>query len=123
MVRLDREFVRDQDTVWVLKNDKLEIRDTEIVFSDAQYAYIRSGLDDGEEVVITTLATVAEGIGLRKTNGTHPPVGALRKQILPTRRRPSERKAQRTARRPAQPIRRQDGQHCRWERSDCLDGP
>ena len=31
-------------------------------------AYIRDGLNDGDEVVITTLATVAEGAGLRKVS-------------------------------------------------------
>jgi RND family efflux transporter MFP subunit len=66
VVRLDRDFVRDQDTVWLMKNEKLEIRKTEIVFQDAEFAYIQNGLEDGDEVVITTLATVAEGVGLRK---------------------------------------------------------
>lgn len=68
VVRLSRDYVRDQDTIWVMKSDKLEIRDVEIVFRDAEYAYIRQGLADGEDVVITTLATVAEGIGLKKTD-------------------------------------------------------
>ena len=68
VIRLRREFVRDQDTVWVMKHNKLEIRKTEVVFRDVEYAYIRKGLESGEEVVTTTLATVAEGVGLRKTN-------------------------------------------------------
>ena len=66
VVPLKRDFVRDNDTVWVMKEGKLEIRKTDIVFRDAEYAYIRSGLEDGDEVVITTLATVAEGVGLKK---------------------------------------------------------
>jgi RND family efflux transporter MFP subunit len=66
VVRLSRQFVRQQDTVWVIVDDQLEIRETEIVFRDADYAYVREGLDDGDEVVTTNLATVAEGIGLRK---------------------------------------------------------
>lgn len=66
VVRLKREYVHDRDTVWVKKDNKLEIRDTTIVFRDAEYAYIRSGLESGDEVVTTTLATVAEGIGLRE---------------------------------------------------------
>ena len=66
VVRLRREYVRNQDTVWVMKDEKLEIRKTEVVFRDAEYAYIRKGLESGEEVVTTTLATVAEGVGLRK---------------------------------------------------------
>jgi multidrug efflux pump subunit AcrA (membrane-fusion protein) len=65
VVRLSREYIRERDTVWVIRNDKLEIRETEIVFRDAEFAYISQGVDDGEEVVMTTLATVAEGIGLR----------------------------------------------------------
>ena len=44
----------------VMKDGKLEIRETKIVFRDADYAYIREGLDDGDEVVTTTLATVAD---------------------------------------------------------------
>jgi len=66
VVRLNREYVHDQGTVWVMKDDKLEIRETEIVFRDAEFAYIKDGVEDGEEVVTTTLATVAEGIGLRQ---------------------------------------------------------
>ncbi len=66
VVRLRREYVRDQDTVWIMKDGKLKIRDIHIVFRDAQYAYIRTGLEDGDEVVTTTLATVADGVALRK---------------------------------------------------------
>ncbi len=73
VVRLDRDYVRERDTVWVLKDGKLDIREAEIVFRDADHAYIRAGLDDGDEVVTTTLATVAEGIGLRKVSGSAEP--------------------------------------------------
>ena len=66
VVRLSREFVRERGTVWVMMHSELEIRETEIVFLDDKYAYIRQGLETGEEVVTTTLATVANGVGLRK---------------------------------------------------------
>lgn len=68
VVRLQRQYVRDRDTVWVMKDEKLEIRDTDIVFRDATYAYIQSGLEDGDEVVISTLATVANGVGLKRVD-------------------------------------------------------
>lgn len=64
--RLRREHVRDEDTVWVMKEGKLAIRDCRVVFRDETYAYIESGLADGEHVVISTLATVADGIDLRR---------------------------------------------------------
>ena len=73
VVRLDRQYIRDQDTVWVMKDGKLEIRETEIVFRDARFAYIREGLNNGDEVVSSTLATVAPGVGLRKTNESSAP--------------------------------------------------
>lgn len=66
VVRIEREYVRDKDTVWVMKDSKLEIRSVEIVFRDAQYAYISSGLENDDEVVTTNLATIASGIPLRK---------------------------------------------------------
>ena len=64
--RLNREHVHDEDIVWVMKDNKLELRKTVVVFRDAQYAYIEKGLDEGDEIVTTTLATVANGVGLRK---------------------------------------------------------
>ena len=73
VVRLSRDYVRDGDTVWVMKNDELEIRKVKILFQDADYAYIREGLGDGEDVVTTTLATVANGVGLRKIEAPSPP--------------------------------------------------
>jgi multidrug efflux pump subunit AcrA (membrane-fusion protein) len=73
VVRLSRDYVHEGDTVWVLKDGKLEIRETEIIFRDAEYAYIGTGLEDGEEIVITTLATVANGVGLRKVSAESAP--------------------------------------------------
>jgi len=70
VVRLQREYVREEDTVWLMKDNQLEIRPTDVVFRDAQYAYIRDGLETGDEVVTTTLATVADGVGLRKIDAT-----------------------------------------------------
>lgn len=66
VIRMPRDYVRDQDTVWVMKEEQLEIRETQVVFRDAEYAYIRQGIEEGEDIVTTTLATVANGVGLRK---------------------------------------------------------
>lgn len=68
VIRVPREYVREGDTVLVMRDGQLEIRSVEIVFRDADDAYISEGLQDGDEVVTTTLATVAEGIRLRKAD-------------------------------------------------------
>ena len=70
--RLQRQYVHDEDTVWVMADNKLEIRKCDVEFRDARYAYIKSGLEDGDAIVITTLATVADGVGLRKRSEADP---------------------------------------------------
>lgn len=65
VVRLRRDFVRSSDKTWVMEAGKLQIRDLDVVFQDKEFAYIRSGLEDGDQVVTTNLATVVEGAPLR----------------------------------------------------------
>ena len=68
VVRIDRSHVRKGDTAWVMKDGQLEIRQLDIVFQDAEHAYVRDGLKDGEQVVITSLSSVREGASLRLKN-------------------------------------------------------
>ncbi len=65
VIRLNRDYVRQNDTVWVMEERRLRIRDVDIVFRDANYAYISGGLDAGAQVVTTNLSTVADGARLR----------------------------------------------------------
>ena len=65
VIRLNRDYVRENDTVWVMESGVLRIRDVDIVFRDATHAYIAGGLDEQTEVVTTNLATVADGAPLR----------------------------------------------------------
>ncbi|MCR9228146.1 MAG: efflux RND transporter periplasmic adaptor subunit [Flavobacteriaceae bacterium] len=65
VVRLDRDLVRSNQTAWVMKDNLLEIRELDIILTDNQYAYVSSGLQDGEKVVTTNLSTVTNGVELR----------------------------------------------------------
>lgn len=65
VVRLNRDYLRRDDTVWVNEDNLLRIRQAEVVFRDSDYAYIRAGLDPDDQVVTTNLATVLEGAALR----------------------------------------------------------
>ncbi len=65
VVRINRDYVRKNDTAWIMEDDKLRIRDLEIVFRDANYAYVRQGLNDKDRVVTTNLSTVVDGAKLR----------------------------------------------------------
>ena len=65
VVRLNRDYLREQETVWVMEAGKLQIRDVDVAFTDAQYAYIGRGLQDNDRIVTTNLSTVTEGAPLR----------------------------------------------------------
>lgn len=65
VIRLNRDYVRQDETVWVMEEGKLSIREVDIVLSDSEYAYIDGGLQEGEQVVMTNLSTVEEGLELR----------------------------------------------------------
>lgn len=65
VARLSRDYLRENETVWVMEGDSLSIRDVTIAFVDAQYAYVSDGLVDNERVVTTNLSTVVDGARLR----------------------------------------------------------
>lgn len=65
VIRLNRDYIRKNETVWVMADDQLQIRDVDILFNDANYAYISDGLNEADRVVITNLTTVVDGAALR----------------------------------------------------------
>jgi RND family efflux transporter MFP subunit len=65
VIRLDRDHLRRDDTVWVNEDNVLRIREAEVVFRDSDYAYISAGLEPDDRVVTTNLATVLDGAALR----------------------------------------------------------
>lgn len=73
---LDRAHLRDDDTVWVMQDDAtLAVRKVDVAWRGAETVLIRSGLEAGERVVTTYLATFAPGMTLR-TEGNAPGSGA-----------------------------------------------
>lgn len=65
VVRLHQDYLRNNDTVWVMDDGKLSIREVTIVFRDRDYVYISEGLEADARVVTTNLSTVVEGVPLR----------------------------------------------------------
>ena len=65
VIRLHRDYVRDNGRVWLMVDGKLHIREVDIIFEDKEYAYITDGLEADARVVTTNLSTVVEGAPLR----------------------------------------------------------
>ena len=64
-VRLKRDYLRQNDTVWLMEEGALDIRPVQVVLRDKEFAYISEGLDRDDLVVTTHLSTVIEGAALR----------------------------------------------------------
>ena len=65
-LQLDRAYLRDGDTVWVMDDqDKLQIRNVTVVWRGPSQVLLTDGLAPGDRVVTTTLATFAPGMALR----------------------------------------------------------
>lgn len=53
VIRLSRSYLHDNNTVWLLEDDKLTIKKVTIKFKDSDYIYIDSGINSGEKVITT----------------------------------------------------------------------
>jgi RND family efflux transporter MFP subunit len=73
VVRLERRYLRQNDTAWVYQDGQLDIRSLDIAFRDADYVYVRSGLRAGDRVVTTGLSRVRNGAELRLVAGADAP--------------------------------------------------
>jgi RND family efflux transporter MFP subunit len=70
VIRVDRDYIRQDDTIWIDENGVLKIHKLDIVFRDDEYAYVRSGLSTDDQVITTNLATVFDGAALRQADST-----------------------------------------------------
>ncbi len=65
-VSLNRAWLRDDDTVWVMNaDDKLEVRKVDVAWRGADRVLVRDGLESGDRVVTTALSSVSPGMALR----------------------------------------------------------
>ena len=81
--------LRDGRHVWIMNaQDRLEIRPVQVVWSDGERAFIRSGIDEGEVMVLTDINTPLKGMLLTTVEA----VATARKNATP---RPPESGAKR----------------------------
>ena len=64
-VAVPRDAVRSGNEVWVVSNNKIRIQSLEIVRKDERFIYVTGGLEDGAEIVISSLDVVTEGMEVR----------------------------------------------------------
>lgn len=65
VIRLERNLIRRNNTVWVMEDRKLRIRDVDIAYENEDYAFVSAGLENGARVITNDLASVVSGARLR----------------------------------------------------------
>ena len=61
--RIPRTALRGDDRIWVATSDgKLKIRDIDILWRDAQTVLFRDGLEPGDRLIVSELATPIDGM-------------------------------------------------------------
>jgi len=67
VAKVDRDWLHDQDTVWVLNNENtLEIRTVTIVYRGPNYVLVSKGLQHEDRLILTDISTPIEGMPLRQ---------------------------------------------------------
>ena len=70
-VALDRAFLHENDTVWLVTPDnRLEVRPVTVAWRGAEQVLISAGLAAGDRVIVTPLAVVAPGMEVRLAKGS-----------------------------------------------------
>lgn len=65
-VKLSREYLRDNDTVWIITPDnKLNIRMVKITAKAPEYIYVTEGIIAGEKIITSDISTPVEGMSLQ----------------------------------------------------------
>ncbi len=64
VISLPRKALRDNDTVWILKDKRLSIQSIEAVWRGENFLYVKSGIEDGDSIIISKLSSPIEGMQL-----------------------------------------------------------
>ena len=74
IVVVERNLLRNGDWVWVMNDEnKLEMRALDIAYRGQEQVLVQDGIENGERIVATDIATVAEGMELRLDGDDAPP--------------------------------------------------
>ena len=65
VVQIPAKALRDRDTVWIVVNKQLQIRNVKIAHIDLDNVYISGGLTIGEKIVISPIKGASKGLKVR----------------------------------------------------------
>ena len=67
-LRVPLTWIRDGNVIWLKQDGKLVFQPVELAYEDREYAYISSGLSQGDEIVTSDISVPVEGMKIRTVN-------------------------------------------------------
>ena len=61
---IPRSALHDDRFIWMAKNDKLDIREVDVLWRDTQHVLIRDGITHGEMLIISDMTTPIQGVDI-----------------------------------------------------------
>ena len=65
IIAIPRTALRGKDRVWIAKDGKLIYRKVKPVYLDENLAIISEGIDSNEQIIVSLLAGVIDGMGIK----------------------------------------------------------
>ena len=65
VIPVPRNSIQENSTVWRVNDNTLEIREVDIMYSDQEFAYVVSGIDDGDLITTSLLGVVTNNMQVR----------------------------------------------------------
>ncbi len=65
VITLPHRALRDESSVWVIDEGRLRVKPVTIVYRDTNYLYITEGIDTGDQVILSSLDVVTDGMLVR----------------------------------------------------------
>ena len=65
VVRIPARALRERDTVWVVINKELEIRNVKIAHIDLDNVYLSGGIEIGDKIITSPIKGAAKGLKIR----------------------------------------------------------
>lgn len=64
-VAVPRDAVREGNQIWLVEAGRLQVRTLQIARSDKDFAYATSGIEEGAQIVVSSLDMVTDGMAVR----------------------------------------------------------
>lgn len=64
--KIPLSWLQDNNSLWIYKDNKLEVRQPDILYEDRTHAYVTKGIAAGEEIITSDIPVPVDGMKVRK---------------------------------------------------------